>query len=871
MSKTVAGNDPLAAEAVGCCDGGCKTSASFEVTASPCVEAAPGHRLLTEHLLRLQRCVAESSIRTMHLFADEVSLCNSERLQMVQLLRFGGGIQSASSCVEQPGEVEVGQWGRDLGTRAATHLAASEALPRPRGDALCEADTVDADGKPTEMDVGAPITIPAEVELPHGRVAPSAVSSPGMGQRHRRDDGESPLLFEGFSDGHAVCRPKPWLVTAGDDSPTDSVGLAFGNGVHGASKAEQSGPVKRLARSNALLARNSVPGSDSRRSTFRSSFMFSARGEEESPSHANVKTRKSAQLNMFADPDMLKAQVRRAMEVKEYSVCDFYHTTGYIQMIGRSVEFENVTMMMIVLNSIWLAIDLDTNPANSVTGSPLVYQYTEHCFSSYFTAELLIRFLCFRLKSLCLTDFWFVFDTVLWFLTVLDSWIVPVFNLFVPLEASRTSSVFRLLRLVRIIRVARIARLLRRVPETVILIKGMGLAARSVFFTLVLLFILIYTFAVTFKAFTDTTPVGQEYFRTVPVAMLTLLLQGTLPDFSKIVYDLGDAQVLYGFMALVFIFLATLMLLNMLIGVVVEAVSAVAEVEKEKMSATMVRTKLQWILKQRDDIDLADDEVLSTISKSQFHKLLTQETVAAVFREMKVDVMSLLDAAEVLFQKDGSDSMSFGSLMEAVMELRGNQNATVKDIVGLRNWFTQEIQIILDAVERFQRSSQATQRKVPLRARCMNDAFALEMASGTSGLSQQMMTNGREVVGRRESASKIPVEPALLVAAQDAVSAVAQLRQISGHSPGSGDTQRGENFDTVNSWVAEPLDLAAARQRIITAIQRASLRGCPVGTRGANESQNGVETDELEFDRPADLQASGISILEADGEEVCAL
>merc|ERR1719454_1935626 len=78
------------------------------------------------------------------------------------------------------------------------------------------------------------------------------------------------------------------------------------------------------------------------------------------------------------------------------------------------------------------------------------------------------------------------------------------------------TSALKLLRLARLTRMARMAKLLRAVPELIILIKGMAVAGRSVGFTLILLLLFIYFFALVLRQVTDDTEVGEAYFRSVP-------------------------------------------------------------------------------------------------------------------------------------------------------------------------------------------------------------------------------------------------------------------------------------------------------------------------------------------------------------------
>merc|ERR1712003_287953 len=101
-------------------------------------------------------------------------------------------------------------------------------------------------------------------------------------------------------------------------------------------------------------------------------------------------------------------------------------------------------------------------------------------------------------------DGWFVFDTFMVTMMIFETWIM-----FVVVAAAGgggqslgNAGMLRILRLLRLSRMARMARLLRSMPELLILIKGMVAALRSVFFTLLLLVILMYVFAILFRQMT---------------------------------------------------------------------------------------------------------------------------------------------------------------------------------------------------------------------------------------------------------------------------------------------------------------------------------------------------------------------------------
>merc|ERR1712007_99714 len=90
----------------------------------------------------------------------------------------------------------------------------------------------------------------------------------------------------------------------------------------------------------------------------------------------------------------------------------------------------------------------------------------------------------------------FVFDGVLVFVTVVETWMLPVFFAFLGGKAgvaiSGNSSTFRLMRLLRLTKMARMVRLLRAVPELVVLTNAIFSALRTVAVTFGLLLIIIY-------------------------------------------------------------------------------------------------------------------------------------------------------------------------------------------------------------------------------------------------------------------------------------------------------------------------------------------------------------------------------------------
>jgi hypothetical protein len=139
----------------------------------------------------------------------------------------------------------------------------------------------------------------------------------------------------------------------------------------------------------------------------------------------------------------------------------------------------------------------------------------------------------------------------------------------------------------------------------------------------------------------------------------------------------------------VYVMLAALTIMNMLIGVLCEVVSAVAATEKEQLSCTWVKSRLQ------DLIDHLDQDKSGTISKKEFGQLLQYPEACKALKDVGVDAEMLVDNLDHFFEDDANldttqkDSDEEGAkpvdeLMDMILDMRGSNTATVKDIIGIQ-------------------------------------------------------------------------------------------------------------------------------------------------------------------------------------------
>merc|ERR1712039_1093879 len=87
---------------------------------------------------------------------------------------------------------------------------------------------------------------------------------------------------------------------------------------------------------------------------------------------------------------------------------------------------------------------------------------------------------------------------------------------------------------------------------------------------------------------------------------------------------------------ILFVLVSSLMVLNMLIGVLCAVVTAVAAAEKEKILVTYVKSKLMGVLVR------LDEDGNGTISKDEFDQLVHIPEAVRALEDLGVDVQNLV-------------------------------------------------------------------------------------------------------------------------------------------------------------------------------------------------------------------------------------
>jgi len=406
---------------------------------------------------------------------------------------------------------------------------------------------------------------------------------------------------------------------------------------------------------------------------------------------------------MLPDREAMKDLVRLKLMRNHFDVTHFYKEEGWFQLMARSPRFEMVAQAFIVTNAMWIAVDTDHNKKDLLIESDAIFQFAEHLFCSFFFFEWLVRFCAFRRKLDGIRDPWFVFDSLLVFLMVFETWVMTIAWAFAAgAGTSGPKSLIKMARLLRLARMARMGRLVRAVPELMILMKGMLSAMRSVFFTLCLLMIILYLFGISLTQLTDKTALHDRYFPNVMGSMYTLLIYGGLlyniGELSDRLSEEGAGLLLF---FLLFVLLVSLVVFNMLTGVLCEVVSAVSAMEKEEMLLKYVSEKVHGIVSE------LDSDGNNLVSRKEFDTILQNGEVVQALSTIGVDVLGLVDSADSMFGEDG-ENVSFDKFMDHILQLRGTNTATVKDVIELRKLVHNEQAIMKTYLRRIEQQIRST-------------------------------------------------------------------------------------------------------------------------------------------------------------------
>ena len=218
----------------------------------------------------------------------------------------------------------------------------------------------------------------------------------------------------------------------------------------------------------------------------------------------------------------------------------------------RNSKFFNTLVISVIIAS---ALYAGVSSYNEIIPSDYLFllQVFDYSITIFFTIEILIRIFAERSLVNFFKDGWNIFD----FLIVSIS--------LIPIGGAESVFVARLLRIVRILRIITVVPAFRHIINSLIkTIPRIGFIA-------LLMFIFIYIWSAIGTLFFDE--INPERWGNIGVAMLTLVQVATYDDWAAIMRELIVVYPVAWIYFVSFIIINAVVLLNMVIGVIVDVMT----------------------------------------------------------------------------------------------------------------------------------------------------------------------------------------------------------------------------------------------------------------------------------------------------------
>jgi len=235
-----------------------------------------------------------------------------------------------------------------------------------------------------------------------------------------------------------------------------------------------------------------------------------------------------------------------------------------------------------------------------------------------------------------------------------------------------------------------------------IMIKGMITALSAVAYTLGFLVIVTYVFGIALTQMARDTELAEDgaYLSCVALAMYSLTLHGTFLDDLADFADALKAQESPAMLitASVFIVLASMTIMNMLIGILCEVITEVARTENENILYEYVSETFQMVMQKLDK----DEDGL--VSYHEFSQIVDHPAAMQAFEQLKVDAETVVDFAQDWFldEKGKPKDLDLQEFVDMVFDMRGGQPVTLKELMRMKkklNTKFSEVGDVADSVE----------------------------------------------------------------------------------------------------------------------------------------------------------------------------
>jgi voltage-gated sodium channel len=280
-------------------------------------------------------------------------------------------------------------------------------------------------------------------------------------------------------------------------------------------------------------------------------------------------------------------------------------------------------------------------------------------------------------------------------LSVLDVWVLTFVDWARGQSGGGAPKFLSVLRLLRLLRLARLIRLVKIFKELWLVVQGLIESFKVLFWVIMLLLIVIYPFAIFLNIWLvddcDTMaedakqpfPLCREMFGTVPLSMYTMFQVMTLESWSmEIVRKIMPRHWQLVPLFIMFLFVTTFGLMNIVVGVIVENTLQIQKdndgLDKRRRERREKRIceSLQRLFVEADQAGNANGKM----DIDEFQDMLNMRSAKAKFEALNVPVDNPRELFN-LFEQDDEGEITMEDFFAGILKIKGE--ASSKDMMSL--------------------------------------------------------------------------------------------------------------------------------------------------------------------------------------------
>jgi len=384
--------------------------------------------------------------------------------------------------------------------------------------------------------------------------------------------------------------------------------------------------------------------------------------------------------------------------------------THFFKVLVQNPWFDFFFAIAILTNAVFIGFEVEAVISKADDDFLLMLSILGKCYAALFFVELVIRILAQRASFVSMNNpefRWNMMDVIIVVASLVEL-ALEISSLISDGEELQLTGMsglrtLRIIRITRLVKIARLAKILRFIMALRTLTQSIMHTLKSLIWAVVLLLLIVYTFAVLFTQVVndymnegeniseEEAELGKRYFSSLPKAMLSLYMciaNGV--SWEQVIIPLNAVSVVWDFAFLFYIAFATLAVLNVITGVFCQSAIDSAQSDHEMVIQSIVNNKDAHCEKIRMLFSEIDEDESGVITYQMFEKGIRSEEVKTYFESIDLDVWDAWTFFKLL-DMDSGGAVEIEEFLLGCLRLRGNAKAM--DIAKLchdQTWLIRE-------------------------------------------------------------------------------------------------------------------------------------------------------------------------------------